>query len=113
MVVAHTETKDVVFERLAAVVLNLVIGLNGRLRGEKIGPRAEHILSSCEAIRICSNCQLNARSWIEDTRTGHSVLDAVLKLGVAEADTVSECAGVEIDADQMPTCVVNVGERLK
>ena len=89
MVISGPEAKDVILVKLASIVLDLVVGLHGRLRGKEVDAGAERIQTSRETELVAADGQLNPRRRIEDAGSGYRVFDPVLKLGIAETYAVS------------------------
>src|SRR5215469_4772022 len=113
MVVAGTESQEMILVGSAAIVFALDIGLYCRLRGQEVRARAEDVNPGCEAIRITTDGQLNPWSRIENARTIHGVCDPVLEFGVAEAQAVGKVAAAEIHAHDVAARVVDIGKWLK
>ena len=99
--------------RLAAVVLDLMIRLIGLLGREKTWSGAEDVGARGKASRIAADREFDARQWVVDTRSRSRVHDTVAELGVSKANAVCETAGAEVESGGIHRGMVHVSEGLK
>src|ERR1700733_15398811 len=97
MVEAGTETQNVFADRLAAVILDLMIALRGTLRCEFVRARAE-----------ASDEDIDPKVGQRQVRPCHGVEDLVLELQIRKANGVSKAAGGEVYANNFISRVVFV-----
>ena len=87
-------------EKLASVVLDLLIGLEGRFAAPKNWARSKTRGSRSEAEWIAADCQFQLWGRIDRAATSsRGIADAVAKLHVAHANAVRVNPGVEIEAE--------------
>src|SRR5262249_51510316 len=96
---------DVRTPDLAAVILDLLVGLEGLLRGQKVRTRK---LES--KIR---NQKLRRRQRVVEAGTLRGITDQVVELQIAEAEAVRPGSHVPINARSLRRGVVAVGEDLE
>lgn len=101
MVPTTAVAQDVVTERSAAVILDLMIRLGCGLRGQEALARAKHVGSDSRSVKtgfIGADCQLDGRRRIEGRRGRCPTPYVVEKFHVPQADTVGKPAGREVES---------------
>ena len=93
---------------LAAVILYLLIGLEGRLRSEARGTKARDHSSRTDTNRDGYVSGGVKHAWVP----GHRICNVILELQIAEANAVSELPGVEVEPHPVRGCVVPISKGL-
>src|SRR6202007_1485489 len=108
----HTDsiTNIVLSPNLAAVILELLVGLERLLGRKDIRSGTEQIARSCARGSSIPDDISQLRNGIVNSRTVNGVHDSVAEFQVAYAEAMGPGTGVEINAAGVDRGVVHVGE---
>ena len=90
-------------ERLAAVVLEFFVALDGGLWRQEVWPT--HKTSTVIEVH------LNGRGWVENARACYSIGNGIVEVVVGETNTVCKSTCIEVETYSMRRRIVAVLER--